>query len=120
MTRLLETVDRSRREGRLAVKTERGTKLMSLADIHWVESDSDLVKIHTARGALVHRATLTEMEAQLPAAVFARVHRSAIVNINWISEVQPMFKGDYVIVLKTGAAVRTGRTYRARVQALMA
>ena len=43
----------------------------------------------------------------------------AIVNVDAIHEVQPLFKGDYVIVLKSGVEVRTGRTHRAEVQALI-
>jgi len=68
----------------------------------------------------VLRATMARVEQQVPRAHFVRVHRGAIVNIDCIQEIQPLFKGDYVLVLKSGAEVRSGRTYRARVQALMA
>ncbi len=59
------------------------------------------------------------IEASVPPNRFVRVHRGAILNLDWIQEIQPLFKGDYVIVLKHGAQVRTGRAYRATVQALM-
>jgi two-component system LytT family response regulator len=67
----------------------------------------------------VLRATMAEVEQQVPRTRFVRVHRSAIVNIDCIQEIQPLFKGDYVIVLRSGIEVRSGRTYRAGVQALM-
>jgi two-component system, LytTR family, response regulator len=118
-SRLLEQIERSRRDGRIPVKTDRGVKFVPVSEIHWIEADADLVKIHTARGAHVMRATLTDVEHQMPPARFVRVHRGGIVNIDCIQEIQPLFKGDYVIVLKSGVEIRSGRAYRAVVQALM-
>ena len=119
LSTLVANVDRSRRDGRLAVKTDRGIRLVPHDEVLWVEAEGDLVKIHTTRAIHLMRATMAEMESELPAARFARVHRSAIVNTDCIQEIQPLFKGDYVIVLRSGAAVRSGRTYRAEVQALI-
>lgn len=119
MARLIERVDRGRAAGRIAVKTERGVTLLPVGEIQWVEADGDLVHLHTAKGAHMLRATMSEIEATLTGPQFARVHRSAIVNVGCIREIQPLFKGDYVIVLKSGAEVRSGRTHRADVQALM-
>jgi two-component system LytT family response regulator len=119
VARLLETIDRARGEGRIAVKGERGVKLVPLGEIHWIEADADLVRLHTARAAHVMRTTMADVERQLPRTQFVRVHRGAIVNIDAIHEIQPLFKGDYVIVLRSGAQVRSGRTYRAAVQGLM-
>ncbi|HXT69701.1 MAG TPA: LytTR family DNA-binding domain-containing protein [Vicinamibacterales bacterium] len=119
LSTLLANVDRSRRDGRLAIRTDRGVRLVPMGEVQWVEADGDLVKVHTLRTTYVMRATMADMEAELPRAQFARVHRSAIVSTACIQEVQPLFKGDYIIVLRSGAAVRSGRTYRAEVQALM-
>ena len=119
MARLLERVDRSRRDGRVAVRSERGVTLIPAADIHWVEADGDLVTIHTARARHVLRTTMADIESRLATPPFTRVHRSAIVNVDCIQEIQPLFKGDYLIVLKSGVEIRTGRTHRANVQALM-
>ena len=118
-TALLDRVDRSRRETRIPVRGERGVRLVPVSEIQWIEAEADLVKLHTARGAHVLRTTMTDVEQQVPRTQFVRVHRGAIVNVDCIQEIQPLFKGDYVIVLKNGAQVRSGRTYRAGVQALM-
>ena len=101
------------------MKTDRGVTLLSAAEIQWVEADGDLVHLHTVKGTHVMRATMSEIESKLAGPRFARVHRSAIVNVDCIREIQPLFKGDYVLVLKSGAEVRSGRTHRADVQALM-
>jgi two-component system LytT family response regulator len=119
MTKLLERVDRARDDGRVPVKTERGVTLIPATDIQWVEADGDLVTLHTAKGCHVLRTTMADIESRLATPPFTRVHRSAIVNVDCIQEIQPLFKGDYVIVLKSGAQIRTGRTHRANVQALM-
>jgi two-component system LytT family response regulator len=119
MSRLLDRVRRSRGATRLAVKNDRGVALVPLAEIHWIEADGDIVKLHTAKGAQILRTTMADLEARLAGGPFARVHRSAIVNTDQIQEIQPLFKGGYEIVLKNGARLRSGRLYRANVQALM-
>jgi two-component system LytT family response regulator len=119
MAKLLERVDRARADGRVAVKTDRGVTLIPASDIQWVEADGDLVTLHTARGRHVLRTTMGDIESRLATPPFTRVHRSAIVNVDCIQEIQPLFKGDYAIVLKSGMQIRTGRTHRANVQALM-
>jgi two-component system LytT family response regulator len=119
MAQLLKRVDHDRRHRRIAVKTERGVTLVPSSEIHWIEADGDFVTLHTARGRHVVRTTLAEIESRLAVPPFTRVHRSAVVNADCIQEIQPLFKGDYVIVLKSGAEIRTGRTHRANVQSLM-
>lgn len=119
MAKLLGRIDAARRDGRVAVKSERGVTLIPAAEIQWVEADGDLVTLHTARGRHVLRTTMADLESRLTTPPFIRVHRSAIVNVDCIHEIQPLFKGDYVIVLKSGVEIRTGRTHRANVQALM-
>jgi two-component system LytT family response regulator len=57
------------------------------------------------------------MEHSLDARRFVRIHRSAIVNIDVVSELRPDAHGDYIAVLRGGAEVRVGRRFRARLQA---
>ena len=118
MARLLDDV-RQPADARIAVKGERGMALLPVTDIHWVEADGDLVKLHTARATHVLRVTMAEIASRLATRQFARVHRSVIVNIDCIQEIQPMFKGDYTLVLKNGTRLRSGRAHRAAVQALL-
>jgi len=111
--------DQQRDDTRIPVKTDRGVVLVHAADVQWVEADGDLVILHTLRARHVLRTTMAEIVARLPESQFVRVHRSTVVNIDAIQTIQPLFKGDYAIVLKTGATVRSGRTYRTSVQALI-
>jgi two-component system LytT family response regulator len=114
---LLEQM-RPRGAARIPVKRDGRIVFVDAADIQWAEADGDLVRLHTGRGVHVVRMTMAEIEARLGDRRFARVHRSAIVNVDSIREIQPMFKGDFVIVLRSGATVRTGRAYRDIVRGL--
>ena len=62
---------------------------------------------------------MAQIEAKLPSERFMRVHRSIIVNTERVREVQPWFKGDYVLIMHDGTKLRSGRTYRQSVQALI-
>jgi two-component system LytT family response regulator len=62
---------------------------------------------------------MAQIEAKLPTERFMRVHRSIIVNTERVREVQPWFKGDYVLIMHDGTKLRSGRTYRQSVQALI-
>jgi two-component system LytT family response regulator len=103
---------------RIPLKQDGRITFVAAADIFWVEADGDFVTVHTARDAHAVRMTMAEIAARLGDRRFARVHRSALVNIDRIREIQPLFKGDYMLVLANGANVRTGRAYRDAVQAL--
>jgi two-component system LytT family response regulator len=61
---------------------------------------------------------MARMETRLPAG-FIRIHRSTIVNVARIRQVQPWFKGDYLVVLNDGTRLTSGRTYRDRIQQLL-
>ena len=88
-------------------------------EIDWIEADGDYVRIHAGKATHVIRETITEVLAKLPQTRFVRVHRSIVVNTERIREVQPWFKGDYVLILNDGTKLRSGRTYRTVVQALI-
>ncbi len=87
-------------------------------DIDWIDAADDHVRVHVGRVVHVTRETMSGMESRLPLG-FLRVHRSCVVNVSRIREVQPWVKGDYVLILHDGTRVTTGRTYRDRVRALL-
>jgi len=107
------------RGGRIAVKRDGRVNFVRVEDIDWVEADGDLVRVHAGKEAHTVRETMAQIEAKLPAERFMRVHRSIIVNTERVREVQPWFKGDYVLIMHDGTKLRSGRTYRQSVQALI-
>lgn len=108
--------DRGRADERLAIKVEGRILFIRIGDIDWVEAEDNHVRLHLGARTHVVRGTLTALERRLPPTRFLRAHRSAMVNVERISEVQPWFGGDYVLILADGTRLTSGRTYRERVQ----
>jgi two-component system LytT family response regulator len=107
------------RRTRVPIKTHDRVTLLPVEDIDWIESNDNHVKIHAKGQVHVVRQTLQSMEDSLPPDDFIRVHRTTIVNVARIKEIQPWFTGEYVVILLDGTQVRTSRGYRARLEALL-
>lgn len=106
--------------GRIAVRTDGRVLRLRLDEIDWIEADRDASRFHLRGGSVILvRESLASLEGRLPETLFLRVHRSHIVHVGRVREVQPWFQGDYVLLLEDGTKVVTGRTYRDRIQPLM-
>ena len=97
---------------RLVVKSAGTTRFLRVADIDWIEGAGVYVNLHVGGKELLYRAALNELADCLDPVRFVRVHRSAIVNIDSILELQPISHGEFEIVLKDGHRSRVSRTYR--------
>jgi two-component system LytT family response regulator len=86
--------------------------LLDAGDVDWVEAEGDYVRLHAGGRSHLVRETMAAMEARLDPARFARIHRSTIVNLARIRELQPTFNGEYVVLLHTGAKLTLSRGYR--------
>jgi len=112
-------VNRKQTDEQIVVKSNGRHLFLQNDEIEWIEAVGKDLRIHLGANVLVVREPLNSLERRLDPAVFLRVHRSAIVNRTRIREVQPWFKGDYVLILNDGTKLRSGRTYRTVVQALI-
>lgn len=101
---------------RLAVKVDGRILFLETRDIDWAEGADNHVRLHLGPRTHLVRGTLTELARRLPTGRFLRVHRSALVNVARIVEVQPWFGGDFVVILAGGRRITTGRSYRSQVQ----
>lgn len=99
---------------RLVVKRDGRSLFVDPADISWVEADHNGVRLHTTSGVFRYADSLTNLEAKLDPARFVRVHRSSLVNIERVAELQPWFHGDGILIMQGGARVTLSRTHRAR------
>lgn len=97
---------------RLVVKSGGSTRFIRVVDIDCLEAAGVYVNLHVAGKELLYRSALNELSANLDPARFVRVHRSAIVNIDSIVELQPISHGEFELVLKGGHRARVSRTYR--------
>jgi two-component system LytT family response regulator len=101
----------------LAVKSGTQFHLVKVDDIDWVEAEGNYVALHAAKTRRLLNRTLTELEKKvLDPARFVRVHRSTIVNLARIVAVEPLFHGEYALVLTDGTRVTCSRRYRHNLQ----
>ena len=101
---------------RLVVKRGGTTRFIRVADIDWIEGAGVYVNLHVAGKDLLYRSALNELAGHLDPMRFIRVHRSAIVNIDSVLELQPISHGEFEIVLKDGHRSRVSRTYRIQLE----
>jgi hypothetical protein len=94
--------------------------IVNVSDIAWVEAAGNYVVLHTAVGELKLRETLSAMERELRPWDFVRVHRSHLVNLDAVKEVQPWFHGDRRLVLMDGTLLNLSRRYRDNLRRRMA
>jgi len=87
---------------RLTVKNDEKVVVVKTADIDSIESAGNYVSVNVGKESHILRETLNALEAQLDPEKFLRVSRSAIVNLDRVKELQPMFKGEHIIVLQSG------------------
>ena len=104
---------------RLLVKTQGRVLLIKVGDIDWVEAADNYVTLHVGKETHMMRETMNSLEGRLADDKFMRISRSTIVNVERIQELQPMFHGEYIVVLKNGAKLTLSRTYRDKLDQLM-
>jgi two-component system, LytTR family, response regulator len=97
---------------RIGVRTERGLRIVSVDDIDWIEADDYESLLHVRHDSLRIREPLVSLEQRLDPLHFVRVHRSAMVNISRVIEVQSYFHGRHILLLNTGATVVLARARR--------
>jgi two-component system LytT family response regulator len=101
---------------RLVVKSGSNTIFIRVAEIDWIEAAGVYVNLHLADQQLLYRACLHELAKRLDPRRFVRVHRSAIVNIESIVQLEPVSHGEFDVVLKSGARTRVSRGYRMQLE----
>ena len=97
---------------RVVVRESGRVYFVGVPEIHWLEASGNYVALHVASGKthLVHE-TMTAMEAKLDPAIFVRIHRSTIVNVDRIKELQPHFNGEYIVLLKDDTRLKLSRSF---------
>jgi two-component system LytT family response regulator len=103
---------------RLLVRTRGKILAVRTADIDWIEAADYYATLHVGGASHLIRQTMAELEASLDPRRFVRVHRGAIVNVDRIREVHPLFRGDCTLVLADGTQVKLSRTRRAEFERL--
>jgi two-component system LytT family response regulator len=101
---------------RIEVRDGERVRYIDTEDVAWAEAHGAHVKLHTKRGVFEIRETLARLESSLDPRRFVRIHRSYIVNVSQIRELEPWFGGDAVLHLQDGQRLKVSRTYRAQLK----
>jgi two-component system LytT family response regulator len=105
-----------RRLDRLVVKAGGTTRFIRVIDIDWIEAAGVYVTLHVGGKELLYRAALNDLAEKLDSRRFVRVHRSALINIESVLQLEPISHGEFEAVLKNGSRTRVSRTYRVQLE----
>jgi two-component system LytT family response regulator len=110
--------DRDLSRTRFLIPVRDKTIVVDAAQIDWIEASDYYVTLHAGAAAHLLRQTMDEIEKQLDRRQFFRVHRSAIVNVDRVREIHPLFRGDCALVLADGRRIKLSRSRRKEFEAL--
>jgi two-component system LytT family response regulator len=114
-----ESLPRSRQATRIPVRKDGAITFVNADDIDWIDAAGDTVRLHVGRISHTLRKSMSEILGMLDPTRFVRIHRSTIVNVERIRELQPWFHGEYVVVLKDGPKLKLSRGYRDNLSSLI-
>lgn len=97
---------------RVIIRADGRITFLNTREIDWLEADDKYVHLHTGKGKRMVRQTLSSMESQLDPKKFLRVHRSTMVNVDRIKELQPLFNGEHSLILEDGTRLTLSRKYK--------
>ena len=103
---------------RLFVRVGDVQRLVRIEDIRWIEAQDNYVKLHLEGESHLLRQTLASLASRLDPKRFRRIHRSTLVNLAFLKEVQPWFNGELAAVLEDGTALAISRGHRGALQDL--
>jgi two-component system LytT family response regulator len=103
---------------RIAIKSGGSVYFLRTEEIDWIEAAGNYTRLHVGKKAHLLRETMSALEGKLHPKRFVRIHRSTIVNLERVRELQPYFHGDYVVLLHDGTQLTLSRNYRPKLHDL--
>nr|NIP18650.1 response regulator transcription factor [Xanthomonadales bacterium]NIX13436.1 DNA-binding response regulator [Xanthomonadales bacterium] len=101
---------------RLAIKDGGKTTWVRQEDIEWIDAAGDYMCVHAGGETHILRKTMKQLEEELDSDFLQRIHRSTIVNIRHVKEMQSHINGEYFLTLKGGHTVKLSRTYKEKLK----
>jgi len=99
---------------RLMIKTGGRLVFLRTVDVDWIEAEGNYVRLHVGAASHLVRETIQGLDATLDPAQFIRIHRSTIVNLDRVREIEPLAHGEHRVVLTDGTKLTLSRGYRDR------
>jgi len=97
---------------RILIKNSDKNIFIDVGEINWIESSGNYVKLHTDDSTHLVRGALKTLEEKLNPLRFIRIHRSSMVNIHMVKEIEPWFSGDSKVILENGESLKMSRNYK--------
>jgi two-component system, LytTR family, response regulator len=97
---------------RIAIRSDDAIRFIDPSTIDYIDAAGGSVRVHANGVVQEVRKSMGEMTALLDPSRFVRIHRSTIVNIARIKELQPYFHGEFIVVLHNGTQLKSSRSYR--------
>jgi two-component system LytT family response regulator len=119
MLQVLSRTDAAATEERLLVKADGRLIFLNLEDIDWIEAAANYVRLNAGNASYVIRDNIGRLATKLDPKRFARIHRSIIINVHKLKELQPCDNGEFIAVLSSGKALSCSRGYRSEILRLI-
>lgn len=97
---------------RFMVRSAGRVVFLKAEEIDWIEAADYYARLHVGTNGYLIRESMNDLEATLDPNTFVRIHRSAIVNLDRVREMRPLFKGELVVVLQDGTQLKMSRGRR--------
>jgi two-component system, LytTR family, response regulator len=104
---------------RVVLKNAGRLSSLPVDDIDWIEAQDYYAELHAAGREHLVRMSLRELEARLDPRRFVRIHRSTIVNVRRVGELEPLFHGEYLVRLRDGTRLKLSRSFKDRLDRLL-
>jgi two-component system, LytTR family, response regulator len=104
---------------RLVIKAGGKVVFLDVDEIEWIEAAANYVRLHAGKESYLLRGSIGRIAESLDPARFVRIHRSTIVNVRKIRELQPCNSGEFMVILRNGKELSGSRGYRPLLQNLI-
>ena len=120
LVRLLDQISKKKDYlERIPVPSRGRFLFLNVRDLDWIEAEGNYLRLHGNGSSHLIRGNMSEMEAKLDPGRFMRIHRSTIVNVQRIREVQPWFHGHHRVILTNGQELKLSRYQRDKLRLLL-
>jgi len=120
LSQLLDKIDKKKNYlERIPVPVKGRFLFFNVRDLDWIEAEGNYLRLHGNGGSHLIRGNMNEMEAKLDPGKFMRIHRSTIVNLQRIREIQPWFHGHHRVVMTTGQELKLSRYQKDKLRQLL-